>query len=83
MEWPNSPSDLPETSNNEYFFLNLKRDLPRDSSSEDESSSASDGYQKTKVSYISIIFAVLETYQSYASSADQIRFLILMTRWKE
>jgi hypothetical protein len=48
LEWPNSPSDLPETSNNKYIFLNLKRDLPCDSSNKDESSSASDGYQKNK-----------------------------------
>jgi hypothetical protein len=36
MEWPNSPSDLPETNNNDYFFKNLKQDLPCDSSNEDE-----------------------------------------------
>lgn len=59
MEWLNSPSDakLPELSNNEY---NLKRSLPRDEEEpwgEEESNVESEGPPKTKVSYISIVFA--------------------------
>ena len=46
MEWPNSPSEaranLPETGADEYFFLNLKRNLPDDDSDEEESGSASE-----------------------------------------
>ena len=49
IEWPNSLSDLPEKSNNEYFFINLKRGLP-DGSDEEESSSTNDEHPKTKVS---------------------------------
>ena len=74
MDFPNSPSEapgnLPESSGDRdnYFFLNLKRRLPSDDSDEEESSSASDGHPKTKVSYISIVFGGLENLQGPAEN---------------
>ena len=49
MEWLHSPSqaqgnlpqgNLPETSDNDYFFLNLKRGLPGDDSDEEAGSAS-------------------------------------------
>ena len=63
MEWPNSPSEgpgnLPEQPGTQLSEdgHNLKRSSPCD---DEESESERDGPPKTKVSYISIVFADLE-----------------------